>query len=80
MHYFCFFLQWMQSSASTPKPASTRSEYLADEASAFRLHDEQPDQDDEGERQHGGATRRIEPQAFQGVARREMAALMAPAP
>ena len=31
-----------------------RPEYIADEASAFPLHDEKPDQDDEGERHHGG--------------------------
>ena len=45
-----------------------RPEYIADEASAFPLHDEKPDQDDEGERHHGGRQRRrIDLQAFKGA-------------
>ncbi len=45
-----------------------RPEYIADEAGAFPLHDEKPDQDDDGEWHHSRRQRRrIDFQAFKGA-------------
>ena len=45
-----------------------RPEYIADEAGAFPLHDEKPDQDDDGEWHHSRRQRRrIDLQAFNGA-------------
>ena len=60
----------MPSNAITKKKPTEhhRSEYIADEAGAFPLHDEKPDQDYDGEWHHSRRQRwRIDLQAFDGA-------------
>ena len=74
-------IPWMPSSASTTNQASiTGPNILPIEASAFPLHNEKPDQDDEGERHPAGASDGASTFRPSSALSTEMAGVMAPSP